>query len=383
MAARAPARRGVNNGTLAKVKIIGSSFIPLDHLHENEHNPREHYQFSPDNTHILELADSLKMSGQHNAIKVYEMADSPGHFKLVQGHRRLYSARLVGEEGLECQLIRPPATLAEELDWLGSEDAGKKAWGPFSDLRYAKALADAHGYVAMDCVEVVAKTGFSLTQLTKGRKMFSLHDAIWSHVRKWEEYQYTKELSEEAAANFDLDFAVQSGIKISDFSPDKAAWTWDIFCSLKANCAPIIPKTMSDFDLQLRIAQLASRTTLRDLQKFKVTIDGMGHAASAPPGGLAQIASLLEDRNHTRAVRDVVRTTRNTYAVKLALTTDKVERLATALKLLEDHADQLGSDTELLERAAHALLRLQFRVERLERRISAKKRDTKKTEGAA
>lgn len=345
----------------AKPKFLGFASIAVDAIRPNPHNPRKVYHFDADNPRVLTMADSLRVSGQHNPIKVYELLpEEPGQYMLVQGHRRVYSAKLAGIDSLECEVISRPSSLAEELDWLGSEDSLKDEWGPFSKMEYARDLAIAYDIPITD-KKIQAKTGLSAMKLSVAERMFLLEKPIWAHVVRWEEYSYFESLGEQEAMR---DFPTDSGIKISDFPPEKAALTWDIFLSLRKHCASITEE-YNDLDLQTRIAISASRSTMKDLQRFKAIVDSMSRASR--PGSLSQIANLLESKPGRRSgVKSLVHTTRNTHAVRLVEATKSAKRLADTLQVLDRNIDQLGFDIDTLNAANNNLLSLLRYAERFQ-----------------
>lgn len=351
------------------VKILGSQVIAVDHLLANPKNPRPNYQFEEDNPDIRAISDSFALDGQHNPIKCYELLpERPGYFMLVQGHRRLFAARASGQDTLECTIIARPQSEAEELDWISSEDTLRSDWGLFSRMSHARRIALANGFETMTDPRLIAKTGLTALQLARAEKMFRLESAIIAHVKLWEEYRYRQNNAGEGVS-IAADFTVDSGIRVTDFAPDKAAITWDIFVALKKNCASIREVSeWTDLHLQQRIAQMVSRGSLSEAEQLRIVIESISRN-NLQPGVPSQISSLLVDSGTGRTMRDVVRTTKNGFVSRLLVTTERLTKLADPVAALAKNVDQLGSDPDVLRRSKSVVETMLWRLTDLQSKL--------------
>lgn len=361
-----------------KPRILSTKAIALDRLIPNDLNPRETYHFTEDNPGILALADSLRISGQQNPIQCYEVADKPGYFKLVKGHRRLFSARVANLKTLDAIIVDAPKTLGEELDLLGSEETLRHDWGLFSKMKYARQVALASGMNSLVNAQLVAKTGLTGRELSIADRMFRLEPTLVAHVRIWEEYTYRVAQAKEMGTHVSPgDFTVKSGIKVTEFSPVKAALVFDIFSALKSKCSSISEvKTWTDLKLQTRIAQIISRANVKEGERLASLIESVNRTTR--PGALTMISSLLAEGSTANSIPVLLKATKNTHLMQMVQLVPKMVRMATQLNTLEKNIDQLGFDLQALQDCNAACLTLSRRVDRLQMLLQRKISDLQK-----
>lgn len=361
-------------GTKKKFNVLGHNTISVERLHPNPKNPRPSFHFGADNPEIKALGDSISVDGLHNPLKVYElMPEAPGNFRIVQGHRRYEAARLVGVEALDCIIIERPQSEKEELEWLGSEDAHKRAWSESGlfQMKHAYELAKELGSKVAH-PDIVSRTGLTMKQLEVAEKLFNLEPEIQALVVAYEKAKYELALQAAGPGQHQQHRRMYgSGVKVTEFPPERAAACWDLFEALRAQCTLMV-KEWGDFDLQLKIAQWSTqRGGMDGLRALTAAVKASGQ--SPRPGLQTQISDLLVNEN--RRVADVVKTTKNGYIVKLSKAAKAIKSLDTTIQGLSNNFDQLGGNVELLKEVERHVLALQLHATTFQAKLERLIRD--------
>ena len=357
-----------------KFNVLGHEEIDIDRLHPNPKNPRPTFHFGEDNPEIIALGDSISSDGLHNPLKVYElMPEAPSEYMIVQGHRRYAGATLAGVKSLDCIIVSRPADEKEELEWLGSEDAHKRAWSESGlfQMRHAYELAKRLNLKTCAHPDVVARTGLSMTQLQTAEKVFKLEREIQALCVAYERVKYEQLLSGDRKKGQRL---VGSGVKVNEFPPERAAQVWDLFEALREKTTMLV-KEWDDLDLQLKISQwVTQRGGVEALKNLTAAVRVCG--STPRPGLMTQIADLLNNEN--RKVADIVRTTRNTHIVKLARANKNLQTLDQHLTNLLNNMDQIGGDIDLMKEVDRNLLAVVRHADEFQRKLEKKiKTETK------
>lgn len=364
MAAVPAEGKGKGDERRRKFEVLDHQSIELSRLHPNPRNPRPTFHFGQDNPEIIALGESIRIDGLHNPLKVYElMPEAPGEFRIVQGHRRYAGSQVSGVTELDCIIIRRPTDEKEELEWLGSEDAHKRAWSESGlfQMHHAYELAIQLGLRTPAHPEVAAKTGLTMTQLTVAEKIFKLEKPIQAMIMEYERIRYEQSLNGEAKRGR----LSGSGVRTSEFPPDRAALVWDLFEALREHCTLTVQK-LDDLDLQTKIARWS--TQRGGVEGLKNLTQAVRQAGRNPrPGLLAQIDDLLN--NDKRQVKDVVRTTRNTHIVRLVKLRKQLQATDEAIIRITPNTDSVGADLDLLKDTDRALSHLLRHADELQRRI--------------
>lgn len=347
-----------------KLRILGHQEIPVDHLHPHPLNPRPTFHLIEDNPELIAMGDSIRIEGLHNPIKVYELEESPGNFRILQGHRRWMAARLANVDLLDAIVVARPRTEADELEALGSEDAFKRAWSESGlfQMRYANDLARRLGLDNCVATEIATKTGLSMRQLTTAEKVFKLEAPIIALVAEHEYLRYQASLNQDHKRGPRL--AASSGVRTTEFTPEKAARVWELFDVLRTQL-PHAVKEWDDTELQQILAIKASKASLENMDNLLNAIRVHGKRPS--PGLLTQVHSLLADDHIT--ITSVTQRTKNAQAVRFAKAVRKAEQLDKDLVSLNDKMDQFGSDPDLMARADRVLLSLLRHADDFQRRL--------------
>lgn len=355
-------------GKAPRFNILGYAEIDPENIQRHPKNPRPAFHLSDDDPGLKALGDSIKVDGQHRPAVVYELVghyedeDQPGVYRLYQGERRWRACKIAGVEKLRCFVVATPKNLAEEMDWLGVEEAFKQDWQPFFVLKYCHDLAQEHG-VPVHSAEISAKTGVSMSDLKIAEKMFKLEPAIQYYAAEYEELMYEQLVKGKRKRGSRLSGA---GVRSKEFPVTKAAAVYDIFAALREHCS-ILVKEYSDLELQQMIAQKATRgATLDDLQKLHGQIRQLGK--NPPPGLLTEIDELL--KNEDRAIKPFLRNTGVEESGKLNKFMQRSRNTRRIAAELVDVMEQVGSDPDDLEEVRTEALELIRDVSEVERQIT-------------
>ena len=349
-------------------KAIESKAIPLGNVHQNPLNPRRDYHLDQDNKDLLDMANSLQETGQHNPATVYEMLpEQPGEFMLLRGHRRHSGAILAGLDTLDCNIVEYPTSHREELEWLGSEDSLREDWGDFTRLVYAKDLAIEYN-LPMSNPQMVSRTGLPKAKLEVGEAVFSLEPEIVEHVSEWEKWHYAnKDKDKKGTA------PVSSyRIKIENFTPERAALIYRIFESVRRNLPDMKSVSeASNLELQARIAHNCRYDKIRDLERTLSAVEAT--TRSARSGDFVAINRIVKQgESDGRMGKGVVAVAKNRYEQVLAKNIVRCNTTLMETKQIVIHVEDLGSDIELLQEAGTTYARLQLQLERASKAIDTR-----------
>lgn len=353
-----------NPATLqTRYEILRMETISVDKIIPHSMNPRPAFHLTADDDNLLALGDSIKVSGQSTLALVFEQIDNPGHYILLQGERRWRACKLVGVETLKCNVATTPITKAEELEWLGLEEAFKQPWQPFFVLRHAWQVANEHG-IAIDHPEMPTKTGLSMSDLKTAKKVFSLSKEIQQMCINYEENLYKTALDGKRRRGR-AKLLYMDGSRVPEFPVSKAAVVWDIYEAFKENY-PSLVKDYTTEDLQVLIANRATRigSSLRDLEQFLAAIK----TPNPPAGLLTQISVLLE--NPKKSLKEINKVAGTEELKSLNIF---IKHSITARKNMESvlrSKSRLGMNVDYLRDAHTEVLRLINDASALERAIS-------------
>ena len=360
-----------------RFEILGYAEIPVDHIEPHPENPRPTWHLPDDNPQLIEMGDDIKTRGQTNPAKVYEIHEDgkpTGRYRLYQGERRWRACRIAGVSTLRCYIVPPPKDKAEELDWIGAEDAHKQDWQQYNTLYHAYRLAEELG-VAMVSGEIHTRTSLSMADLRMGDKLFKLEPEIQALVVAYEEELYATRLNG-GRRRKGKPRVVGSHVRISDFPSAKAAMVWDLFTALR-DSLPVLVKDYSDSELQHVLAIKASKATLDDLGKLHGLIRQAG--GDAPPGLVTELYELLT--NAKRQVRDTNIGAGVMEKSKLNQFRQRSAALSKLAKQVVKNVNQIGSDPSELRQAATEALELLRDVGEMERELRRRIDDLERNRG--
>lgn len=355
--------------------VIGYAEISVDDIEHNSYNPRPNYMLADDDPYLRDLGDSIKVDGQHQAATVYEIVnhydnpDQPGKYRLLQGESRWRAARLAGVPTLRCYIVAAPRNLAEELEWLGNEESFKRDWGMYFKMRYCARLAGELG-VPIASTIIATKTGVSLSDLRTAERIVLLVPEVQAMVAEYERLMYDQRLLGIRPRQSRL---VGSGVRIQEFTPEKAALVFDVFKALRDKM-PQVVKDFDDAELQITLAQKASRNPKKDLEKLVGQIRQVGD--KPPPGLMSQIAELLY--NKRRDIKSTLRATNSEESDSVGKFVKQVGHITKITQRMLANSTQLGVDQEQLVNAQMQCLRLQRDLARLEGILNDRVEDLRK-----
>lgn len=351
-----------NQLRLQRYEIIGYDEIPVSHISKNPHNPRPSFQLKDDDKYLLELGDSIKTTMQHRPALVfeevghYELPDRIGYYRLLQGERRWRACRIAHVDYLRCLTVRTPISLAEELEWLGIEEAFKEEWQNFFLLQFADRLARELN-VPILSPDIISRTGLNKDQLQVASKLFRLETPIQKLVQEYEEMSYQVRQGK------------AKGYKKGEFGANKAAVVYDICVALR-EFLPQITKSMSDLELQMLVVGKVTKhkNTLDHLQNMLRCIRGEADA----PGKQTEVAEFLlnPDRNITQVLKNTDYANVSRYTKLL----NRFPLFQSSVESLIPHLGQIGTDPIQLQQDLTAVSRLQRALLQLENGIDAQLR---------
>lgn len=351
-----------------RYEITGYQEIPTNHISANQHNPRPSFHLQDNDPYLLDLGASIAATGQHRPALVfeqmghYELPDNIGHFVLLQGERRWRSCAIAKVDKLSCLVVRTPVTLAEELEWLGIEEAFKEDWQFFFVLKFARRLADELG-VPIVSNDIISRTGLKTEDLKVAERLFRLEEPVQRVVQEYEEAAYLARQQKQRGGG-----RAMSSAKVGEFSAPKAAIVWDIFEELRKKFGYLeMIKQYDDLNLQMRITGKAvqGKATTEDLNGFL----SMVRSAEEPyqHGVLTQVDELLT--NPSYKVRKFLVSTNHAQVGKYRKMMARIDGLEKSVRAANHHLDQIGTDPDQLAEDLRLVMKLQRELMTLERGI--------------
>lgn len=166
----------VNEASDAVQKPSGNelSYIPLDAITPNPHQPRQTFN----DEQIQSLADSIAQDGVMQPIVVRPSAAVPGQMELVAGERRLRAAEVAGLDSI-------PAVVRDLTDQQIAE------WALIENLQRQdlNAIESAHAFVklseqfGMTHDQIAERVGLSRVAVTNTIRLLDLDDSIVDSIR--------------------------------------------------------------------------------------------------------------------------------------------------------------------------------------------------------
>lgn len=345
-----------------RYEVLRMEEIPVIDLTPHPRNPRPTFHLSDDDPKLMALGDSIKLSGQTTMAMVFEQVDKPGKYTILQGERRWRACKIAEVPKLKCVVVNTPVTEAEELEWLGIEEAFKQSWQPFFMLRHAWNVANEHG-IPVDHPQMPLKTGLTISDLRMAKKIFSLCSEIQNMCIQYEESLYRQSIRGEGKRRLKLSFI--DGKRVVEFPVNKAAIVWDIFEALRENFASVCDEYTNE-ELQLLVANRATKigSSFRDLEQFLAALKTI----DPPPGMLTQIATLLE--NPRKTLRDVNRVAGTQEYVTLNTFIKRSTLVRKNIEIAVKNKNRIGNNVDFLRDCQTEALRLINEASNLERILS-------------
>lgn len=346
-----------------RIEILRHEHIPIEQVEPNPKNPRPDWKLAKHDPNIIAIAESIRTTNQHTPALVYEqvnhydLPDAAGKYILLQGERR-YTACVIGDIAtLSCFVISAPQSELEEMFYMGCEDTFKVEWGAFAVYSYARDMAqlmDEH----ITSPLVRNRTGLSRYQLADAEKLFSLHPDIYGLVEEYERIRY-----ESADGAYRIPGRQRHGVA-GEFSISKAVVVWDIFSIIRTyDNYNQVAKQLSDYELQLRIAQ--KRSSLKALEAFK---DGLLDNPNNPDSKVIMALSrCIEDPK--AKPEDFIKTAAGTEVGKLKTFATRLSRVTQDASGLNKSRNGLGANAKTLQNALLLLSKAQREMLTLERYI--------------
>ena len=340
----------------SKYNFVEFKEISVEDIENNPRNPRPKYQLKEDDEYLAQLGDSIKTEGQHRPAIVYEIVDhyfyddKPGKYMLLQGESRWMSCKVAGVPTLRCFIAETPKDLVTELEWLGNEEAFKRDWQPFFQLRYARDLALESG-IPLVSSEISSKTGCSMSDLKLADKVFKLAEEIQAFVIEYEQIMYEQYLTGKRKKKSRI---IGAKVKASEFPVAKAAVVYDVFSALRTHM-PQLVREFSDVDLQYLLAVKASRATIDDMAKLNGQIRQGGD--NPPPGLISQMSMFLDMDG--KDARETLRSTGGSNADLAEKFVKKAASFTALANRIISNSSQLGLDKETIQQAQMEAVRLQ------------------------
>lgn len=149
-------------------------YIPLDKIHRNEDQPRQHF----DESALKMLADSIASAGLMQPIVIRPLTNAPGEFQIVAGERRWRAAQQVKLQAIPA-IVR---TLDDQqtAEWALIENLQREDLNP---IERARAFERLHEQFDLDHAEIAQRVGLERSTITNLLRLLNLSPTCQQYIQ--------------------------------------------------------------------------------------------------------------------------------------------------------------------------------------------------------
>ncbi len=350
--------------------VLETKEIPVGLIIPNPRNPRPFFMLSDNDPSLKNMADSMRITGQHETAAVYEirnhydLGDMPGTYMLLKGERRWRTTQIAGLETLRCDVFATPEDLAHELELLGQETAFKEDWGKFYTMKFAWELSQTL-QLPVTHHEIIARTGLKVYDLQQADKVFRLEPTIQSLAAAYEEEMYLQRVNGDRKSSGRL---VGSGVRTKEFTFAKAAVVYEIFIALRERF-PTLVKDYDDEELQRRLSIKVTQqqASYRQLEALLSMIRSYKMESGNVPRGL--ITEISEIVSTTKTVGSALKSTSHSDAQLFNKSIASMVALERRMAKFSKGVNQIGQDLPMLIESRTHLLQMLRTLNDIERAV--------------